>query len=175
MHFRGFPFPALPFDCQHQSSPVRARCASRNANHSFLDGRPTVPGPHPRTDPAVHGKPALGCGRRGERSHGGLENPTGGEERGLQPLCSALPTTVRQDWSCATRSTQGVLSLPLAPSQRAPAPHKHQTNCKSRESTRNSNSTASQTGSRANSQLQQLHLGDTEPNPHGVSSGLSQL
>lgn len=89
----GFPLPGLPFHCQPQTAPAWAHCASRNANYSFLAGCSTLPGPHPSSDPAVHGKSALGYGRRGERSHGVLENPTGREERELQPLLPALPGT----------------------------------------------------------------------------------
>lgn len=63
----------------------------------------------------------------------------------------------------------------LPPSQQGATPQKHQTNCNSRESNRNSSSTASQTGSRGQHRTcQQLPLGDMEPNPHGVSSVLSQ-
>lgn len=107
-----------------------------------------MPGPHPTADcglfPAVHGKPALGCGRTRERSHGGLENPTGGEQRELQSFQLCLG----QDWSHTTRSTP-MNPLPasgIIPA--APSPQKHQTNCESRESTTNSSSTASPTGSR---------------------------
>lgn len=103
-------------------------------------------GPHPSTDPAVHGKPALGYGRRGERSHRALENPSGGEQRKLQPLLSALPEAEQGRTGVVLQDPpQQVLYLPLAPSWQGPTPQKHQTNCNSRESSRNSGSTASQT------------------------------
>lgn len=143
----GFPLPGLPFHCQPQTAPAWAHCASRNANYSFLAGCSTLPGPHPSSDPAVHGKSALGYGRRGERSHGVLENPTG-REGTAAPASSSARDRVGQDWSDPTRSTPTSPLPALAPSQQLPTPQKHQTNTESRESTRNSSSTAPQTGSR---------------------------
>lgn len=88
------------------------------------------------------------------------------------PAFSSARGRAREDRSRATRSTP---RNPLPPSQQGATPQKHQTNCNSRESNRNSSSTASQTGSRGQHRTcQQLPLGDMEPNPHGVSSVLSQ-
>lgn len=161
MHFTGLPLPGLPFHCQHQTAPVWVCSVSRNANHSFLDPCSTWQAP------ALHGKPALGYGSRGERSQGVLENPQG--NRGH---CSPCFQLCQAEWGrtgvLLQDPPQRVLHLPVAPSQQLPTPQKHQTNCESRESDRNSGSTASQTGSRYQHRtFQQLCLGDAEPNPTG--------
>lgn len=109
----------------------------------------------------------------GERGATGTGKPhRRGTEGTAAPAFSSARGRAREDRSRAARSTP---RSPLPPSQQGATPQKHQTNCNSRESNRNSSSTASQTGSRCQHRTcQQLPLGDMEPNPHGVSSVLSQ-
>lgn len=143
MHFTAFPLPGLPFHCQPHTAPGgRVVRLEMPITRSWMDV-PPCQGPTPLlTLLCMENLPwAMAGPERG--ATGGWKTPQE-ESRGN---CRVLSSARGRTGVTLQDPPQLIVYLPPAPSQQLPPPQKHQTSGESRESTTNSSSTASPTGS----------------------------